>query len=292
MFTATAVLQLVDAGKLRLDDTLSHVLPAYPNRARADRITIRQLLEHSAGLGDLWSTPKRPVAGLTGELATVGAVAYAPLLFDPGTRWSYSNEGYTVLGAVIEHLSGKTLHAYFTRHVFAPAGMTETVLVGGADEIIPFRAVGYRPRADDPMGALSPRGNWTFISGGAGGAGGGYSTVGDIARFGRALRTGTLISDSLRTAMWTGKWDLPGYAGQKYGFASYVRPIGARVAVGHGGGGTGSGIDNGFKQFTDGSYVVVALANMDAPAGGMVADAIIGFLGAPFDSAPAGARAR
>ena len=49
---------------------------------------------------------------------------------------------------------------------------------------------------------------------------------------------------------------------------SFVRPIGPRLAVGHGGGGTGSGMDNGFKQFTDGSYVVVALANMEPPAGG------------------------
>jgi D-alanyl-D-alanine carboxypeptidase len=287
MFTATAVLQLVDAGKLRLDDTLARVLPAYPNRERAGRLTIRQLLEHSAGLGDQWSTPKRPVAGLTGELAVAGAVAHAPLLFEPGARWSYSNEGYTVLGAVVEELSGERFHDYLRRRVFAPAGMTETHLHAGSDDLVPFRAVGYRAGADDPLGALPPRANWSFIGARApaGGAGGGYSTVGDIARFGRALRAGKLISDSLRTVMWTGRWDMPGYDGQKYGFATYVWPVGARVAVGHGGGGTGSGMDNGFKQFSDGSYVVVVLANMDPPAGGSAADAIIGFLGAPIEAA-------
>jgi D-alanyl-D-alanine carboxypeptidase len=288
MFTATAVLQLVDAGKLRLDDTLARVLSAYPNRERAERITIRNLLEHSAGLGDLWSTPKRPVAGLTGQLASAAAVAYAPLLFEPGTRWSYSNEGYVVLAAVVEQLSGERFQDYLVRHVFAPAGMTETVLAAGPDDIVPFRAVGYRPPVDDPLGALPLRGNWSFLgSPGSSGAGGGYSTVGDIARFARALRTGKLIRDSLRTAMWTGRWDLPGHDGQKYGFASFVQPIGSRVAVGHGGGGTGSGMDNGFKQFTDGSYIVVALANMEPPAGGRLADAIIGYLGAPVEtSAP------
>lgn len=284
MFTATAVLQLVDAGTLRLDDTLARVLPAYPNADRAQRVTIRQLLEHSAGLGDQWSTPKRPVNGLTGQLAAAGAVAYAPLLFDPGTRWSYSNEGYIVLAAVVEQLSGESFQDYVTKHVFAKAGMTETQLSGGPDEHVPFRAVGYRPRADDPLGALAPRANWSFLGTGASGAGGGYSTVGDIARFARALRTGKLISDSLRNAMWTGRWDLPGYKGQRYGFASYVMPIGERVAVGHGGGGTGSGMDNGFKQFTDGSYVVIVLANMDPPTGGSIADAIITYLGAPFES--------
>ena len=286
VFTATAVLQLVDAGKVRLDDTLARVLPGYPNRERAARITIRQLLEHSAGMGDQWSTPKRPIPGLTGELAPAAAVAYAPLLFEPGTRWSYSNEGYTVLGAVIEQLSGERYHDYLARHVFARAGMTETYLQGGSDDYVPFRAVGYRFGPDDPLGALPPKANWSFLGprAPAGGAGGGYSTVGDIARFARALRGGKLISDSLRAAMWTGRWDMPGYAGQKYGFASYVWPIGSRVAVGHGGGGTGSGMDNGFKQFTDGSYVVVVLANMEPPAGGSAADAIIRYLGAPFDA--------
>lgn len=287
MFTATAVMQLVDAGKLHLDDALARVLPAYPNADRGARITIRELLEHSAGMGDLWSTPKHKVPGLTGALAEAGEVAWAPLSFEPGTRWSYSNEGYVVLAAVVEHLSGERFHDYIARHVLAPAGMTETVLAAGPDDFVPFRAVGYRPAADDPLGVGTPRANWSFLGPGTSGAGGGYSTVGDIARFARALRTGKLFSDSLRKQMWTARWDIPGYAGQKYGFAQFVQPIGSRVAVGHGGGGTGSGIDNGFKQFTDGSYVVVVLANMEPPTGGALADAIIGFLGAPVDSTSA-----
>jgi len=283
MFTATAVLQLVDEGKLRLTDTLERVLPAYPNHERSSRITIAQLLQHTAGLGDLWSTPKKPVAGLRGAIAQAAAVAYPPLAFEPGTRWSYSNEGYVVLAAVVEQVSGEPFHQYLRRHVFAPSGMTETVLATGADYVIPHRAVGYRPAPDDPLGAGALRGNWSFLGDSAGGAGGGYSTVGDIARFGRALRSGKLISAALRDSMWTGRWDLPGYEGQRYGFASYVMPVGARVAVGHGGGGNGSGMDNGFKQFTDGSYQVVVLANWEPPAGGRLADEIIRFLGADIE---------
>ena len=283
MFTATAVLQLVEEGKLHLTDTLERVLPAYPNHERSSRVTIAELLQHAAGLGDMWSTPRKPVAGLTGALADAAAVAYPPLAFEPGTRWSYSNEGYIVLAAVIEQVSGEPYLQYIQHHVFAPAGMTETSVKAGADYIIPHRAVGYRPAANDPLGAGTLRGNWTFLGQTAGGAGGGYSTVGDIARFGRALRTGKLISPALRDSMWTGRWDLPGYEGQKYGFASYVMPVGSRVAVGHGGGGTGSGVDNGFKQFTDGSYQVVVLANWEPPAGGRLADAIIRYLGAEID---------
>lgn len=280
MFTATAVLQLVDQGKLRLTDTLERVLPAYPNHDRSSRITIAQLLQHSAGMGDIWNTPKKPVPGLTSALAAAAAVSYPPLLFAPGTRWSYSNEGYLVLAAVVERVSGEPFLQYLQHHVFVPAGMTETSVAAGADYIIPHRAVGYRPAAGDPLGAGALRGNWTFLGDSAGGAGGGYSTVGDIARFGRALRTGKLISAALRDSMWTGRWDLPGYAGQRYGFASYVMRVGSRVAVGHGGGGNGSGMDNGFKQFTDGSYQVVVLANWEPPAGGYLADAIIRYLGA------------
>lgn len=283
MFTATAILQLVERGKLHLTDTLERVLPAYPNHERSSRITIAQLLQHTAGLGDIWSTPKKPVAGLTGALSQAAAVSYPPLAFEPGTRWSYSNEGYLVLAAVVEQVSGEPFLQYIQRHVFAAAGMTETVVLTGADYIIPHRAVGYRPAADDPLGAGALRGNWTFLGESAGGAGGGYSTVGDIARFGRALREGRLISAALRDSMWTGRWDLPGYEGQKYGFASFVMPVGPRVAVGHGGGGNGSGMDNGFKQFTDGSYQVVVLANWEPPAGGRLADAIIRYLGADVE---------
>lgn len=267
MFTATAIMQLVDAGKLRLGDTLGRVLPMYPNADRASRITIAQLLQHSAGLGDQWSTPRKPVPGLTGALAYVGAVAWAPLRFEPGTRWGYSNEGYGVLAAVIEQVSGESFADYLKRHVFAPAGMTETVMEGGVDQIVPFRAVGYRPREDDPLGILPPRANWSFIGEGRmGGAGGGYSTVSDLARFGRALRAGKLVSAAARDSMWTGRWDIPGYVGERYGFGQFVSQLNGKTVVGHGGGGGGSGIDNGFRMATDGSFTVIVLTNIDPPA--------------------------
>lgn len=266
MFTVTAILQLVDAGKLRVDDTLDRVLPAYPNADRARRITIRHLLEHTSGMGDLWSTQKIPVPGLAGQLAAAAAVAHAPLLFEPGTRWSYSNEGYLVLGAVVEQLSGLPFEEYLRRHVFAPAGMTETVLRGGPDDVVPHRAVGYRPQADDPLGVQPPRANWSFLrNDGPSGAGGGYSTAPDLARFGRALRNGTLMSPALRDSMWTGRWQVPGHGDDRYGWGSFARTVEGRVAVGHGGGGTGSGMDSNFRQFTDGSYTVVVLANGDPP---------------------------
>jgi CubicO group peptidase (beta-lactamase class C family) len=230
-------------------------------------VTVRQLLEHAAGLGDMWSTPRRPVPGLTGALGYAAAVAHAPLLFEPGTRWSYSNEGYAVLAAIVERHGGLPFRDYLRRHVLAPAGMTATSLDAGADDLVPDRAVGYRPRDDDPLGAGVPRANWTFVgTGGSGGAGGGYSTVGDLARFGRALREGKLLSAAARDAMWTGRWDVAGYPGERYGLGSFVATVGGRLVVGHGGGGSGSGLDNGFRHFVDGSYTIVVLSNVEPPA--------------------------
>ncbi|HEX2778215.1 MAG TPA: serine hydrolase domain-containing protein, partial [Gemmatimonadaceae bacterium] len=162
MFTATAILQLVEAGKFGLDDTLAKVLPAYPNADRARRVTVRQLLQHTAGMGDQWSTPRKPVEGLTGALAYAAAVAYPPLLFEPGTRWSYSNEGYSVLAAIVEQHSGETFADYVQRHILDRAGMKETALKSSGADIIPHRAVGYYPADDDPLGIRAPRANWSF----------------------------------------------------------------------------------------------------------------------------------
>jgi CubicO group peptidase (beta-lactamase class C family) len=282
MFTATAILQLVDQGKLKLDDTLAKVLSRYPNSDRVRKITIRHLLSHTSGMGDQWSTPKRPVPGLTGALGTVAAIAYAPLLFEPGAQWSYSNEGYNVLAAVIEEITGSTFKDYIRKEILSRAGMTETVLEGGSDDIIPHRAVGYRPDENDLIGAGPLRANWSFIVGAsAGGAGGGYSTAADLARFGRALREGKLISPALRDSMWTGRWPIPGYDGEKYGWGSFVLEAGEHRIVGHGGGGTGSGIDTGFRQFTDGSYTIVVLTNMEPPTATRLTTALEKLLAAP-----------
>jgi D-alanyl-D-alanine carboxypeptidase len=284
MFTAVGILRLVEQDKLKLDDTLSNVLPQYPNAERARKVTIRHLLSHTAGMGDQWSTPKRPVAGLTGALATVAAVAHPPLLFEPGSRWSYSNEGYNVLAAIIEHVTGTDFKDYIKAEVLAPAGMTETSLEGGADYVLPRRAVGYRAQENDMLGALEPRANWSFIVGAsAGGAGGGYSTARDLARFGRALREGKLIGLALRDSMWTGRWPIPGYANEKYGWASFVQELNGHLITGHGGGGGGSGIDTGFRQFADGAYTLVVLTNIDPPAATRLTSSLVKLLAAPPD---------
>jgi D-alanyl-D-alanine carboxypeptidase len=211
-------------------------------------------------------------------------VAHPPLLFEPGTRWSYSNEGYNVLAAIVEEITGIAFKDYIGAEVLDRAGMTETSLEGGADYVLPRRAVGYRPQENDLLGALPPRANWSFIVGAsAGGAGGGYSTARDLARFGKALREGQLIGTALRDSMWTGRWPIPGFPDEKYGWASFVQQQGGHLIVGHGGGGTGSGIDTGFRQFADGSYTIVVLTNIDPPAATKVTSSLVKLLAAPPD---------
>lgn len=277
MFTAVAIGQLVEARKLRLADTLARVLPDYPNVERARQITIEQLLAHTAGLGDLWSHPEyvRDSAYASNrELAW--AVADGPLRFPPGRGWSYSNEGYVVLGAIVERLSGQSFEDYVRAHVWEPAGMTESAFLG-ADAVVPRRAVGYRPRRDDPLRIEPLEPNWPLIgrTTGASGAGGAYATVTDLFRFSQALRHGRLLSAGMRDTLWAGRAVLPWDASTRYGYGFERTSVEGRVVVGHGGGGSGSGMDNRLQLFLDGQYTVVVLGNVDPPAAANVSKALV-----------------
>lgn len=277
MFTATAIGQLMSSGKLKLDDTLARVLPEYPNADRARRITIRQLLGHTAGLGDLFSDSAYDAhRDYQSLLSLASAVADRPLQFEPGTRWSYSNEGYIVLGAVIEKVSGERYDDYLRRHVFGPAGMSHTGNFG-ADDVVPRRAVGYRHRPDDPLGVRPPYGNRTFVGKGSP-AGGAYTTARDLWNFSRALMAGQLLDAKMRDILWTGRSPLPWDTEQLYGYGVIVSTVAGRTTLGHGGGGSGVGIDNEFRFFRDGSYTVIVLANIDPPAASALGQSLLQFL--------------
>ena len=281
MFTAVAIAQLVEAGKLRLDDTLGHVLPDYPNAERARQITVRQLLGHTAGLGEIWSHPsyvRGKAYASNRELAW--AIADAPLLFTPGTKWAYSNEGYIVLGAIVERLSGTSFEDYLRAHVWGPAGMRETGNAG-TDVVVPHRAVGYRASDDDPLAIDPLHPNWPFLgnTSAASGAGGAYATAADYLRFVRALRAGTLVGAAMRDTLWTGRSPLPWDAATKYGYGfERSAAAGGRETIGHGGGGGGSGIDNALAAFVDGRYTIVVLGNIDPPGATDLTTALAKFL--------------
>ncbi len=127
MFTAVAIMQLVEQGRVQLDAPLGSYVPDYPNWDAADNVTIHHLLTHTSGVGDFFNETymvrKKEIRSVA-ELLPL--FASEPLAFRPGEKWQYSNGGYALLGRVIELVSSLSYEDYVQRHVFAPAGMTRT----------------------------------------------------------------------------------------------------------------------------------------------------------------------
>jgi hypothetical protein len=128
MFTAVAVAQLAQQGKLSFDDTLAKHVPDYPNKEVAGKVTIHQLLTHTSGMGSYFND-KYQEASKTRFRAVrdyLPLFADDPLQFQPGERFGYSNSGFHVLGLVIEKVSGQDYFDYVREHIYRPAGMINT----------------------------------------------------------------------------------------------------------------------------------------------------------------------
>ena len=189
IFTQVAIGQLIEAGKLALDEKLGKYLPDYPNRQAAEKVTIRQLLDMASGIGDFFgpefeAVPKNRVRAIKDFLPLF---ASEPLLFEPGTKHQYSNGGYIVLGAIIEKVAGQDYYQYVREHIFAPAGMQDTDWFD-ADIPTPNLASGYT-REGFGWAGLKARGNNMYTRPAKGSsAGGGYSTADDLLKFTLALQ--------------------------------------------------------------------------------------------------------
>jgi D-alanyl-D-alanine carboxypeptidase len=253
MFTAVATLQLVEAHKLALDDPIGKHLPDYPNKQVAAKVTIRHLLTHTGGTGDIFGPEfdqhRRQLREHRDYLKLYGRRG---LTQEPGSRFEYSNYGFVLLGALIEHVSGTSYYDYVDDHVFRPAGMRSTGSLPEAVEV-PDRAVGYlRP---SPTSAWEPNTDTLPWRGTA--AGGGYSTVGDLLRFAQALTSGRLLS-KVTLAEATRPHQ------QQYGYGFDVQGQGSLASYGHGGG--APGINGELRIFPGLGFVVVSLSNLDPPA--------------------------
>jgi CubicO group peptidase (beta-lactamase class C family) len=185
-FTAVAVLQLVEQGRLELDADIHTLVPAFPEKRWP--VTVRQLLGHLGGVQHY--DRRRGPSFDTGPLDTAGAVALVadrPLVAEPGTRFVYSTWAYNLLGAAIEAASGLDYGTYLKRHVFAPAGMEQAAL----DERQtrgPQHAAGYRLRGGRPVPSRQVDVSGRFAGGGT------RASVGDMLAFGGALLDGRLLS--------------------------------------------------------------------------------------------------
>ena len=243
-FTRVAIHQLEKQGKLSLDDPIKKHLPDYPNRAAAEKVTIRHLLNMTSGIGDFFgsrydATPKEKIRTLQDYLPLF---ADLPLEFEPGTSNRYSNGGYIVLGLIIEEASGVDYYAYVREHIFKPCGMLDTDSFA-RDAGVPNVALGYtREGRSDGARVL----NHATLPGRGSSAGGGYSTADDMLKYVMALKAGTIF--------------LPD------------------IASGLGIAGGAPGINSAVEWDRRSGYVVIVLTNFDPPTAGQTARRIRGWL--------------
>jgi serine beta-lactamase-like protein LACTB len=225
LFTATAIMLLVDEGRIALDAPLKRYLPDAP--AHWDQVTIEHLLTHTSGIPNLsmdsgyWRTTAR-LEHTPEEL--VAPVRDRPLEFAPGTRFAYNNTGYNLLGLVIEKLSGEGYYAFLDRRIARPLGLAHTR--EGSDKVlIPGLVTGYR---GGPAPAFLLAASNFYAAGGL------VSTVDDLAAFMLALQSGKLVSPSGVKRMNT-SYVLPDGKATDYGLGTWLRTVNGKRLVGHGG---------------------------------------------------------
>src|SRR5688500_3880570 len=221
-FTAAAILLLEERGKLKLDDRVKTYLPDSP--MAWDRITIFNLLTHTAGIANFTSSPDYNAIKLSARSADTAVASFRdrPLDFGPGEQMSYSNSGYLVLGAIIEKVSGETYEKFVTDNLFAPAGMTDSGYDSNA-AIIKRRASGY---LRTPAGYSNAGYLHMSIPHAAGAL---YSTTHDLLKWEQALFAGKIVSKASLDRMIT-----PFKNDYALGLTSAL--VNGRRVIAHGGG--------------------------------------------------------
>ncbi len=253
MFTAVAILQLRDAGKLSLDDTLAEHLANYPNQDVARAITLRQILSHTSGLGEIFGEEfDKQSQSLLTHSDYWRVFSDKPLESLPGSEDRYSNYGYILLGSVIEAVSGQTYYDYVAEHIYRVAGMNST---GSEPEStsVAGRAVAYT-QVDGNWTAETKSLPWRGTA-----AGGGYSTLGDMLKFAEALRGGKLLAQTSLLAATT-----PQNNKAWYGYGFMVSGQDEARQYGHEGGAQGA--NAALLVIPSKGYVVVGLSNVDPAA--------------------------
>lgn len=274
MFTAVAIAQLEERGKLRYTDLVADHLPDYPNEAVRDKVQIRHLLTHTSGMGshftdELLSQNLSQYRSLEDFIDTF---AETELAFEPGTDSAYSNAGFYVLGAIVEAASGQDYFEYCRENIYKPAGMKNT---DAYDMDVPVKnlAIGY---TREHFGAMPDTDGqiWMEEAGGVrnnlfmhpikgGPAGGGFSTTPDLIAFANALQNGKLVSSRSLETLTSRDHGLPN---NWYGFGFSVDENDRTGKIfGHSGG--FPGINGDLSMLPDEGIAIAVLANIDNGAG-------------------------
>lgn len=261
MFTGVAIAQLVEKGKLRYDDPLSKFIPDFPNAEAAKKITIKHLLTHTSGLGGyfsprFWDKSRANLRTVDDMMALVREDE-KDVSFEPGSRWQYSNTGMLVLGKVIEVASGQSYFDYVRENIYKPAGMVNSDTYE-LDRINKNLAVGYQKRFTDEGVAWSNNIFSHVMRGGP--QGGGYSTVEDLLRFDKALRSGKLVSSETFRLLTTPK---PEVKSPRYGYGFFAVVDGG--PTGHSGG--FEGISSDLRMHLASGWTVIVMSNYGGSSG-------------------------
>lgn len=255
MFTSVAVWQQIAAGKLSLDTHVGDVLKHYPNRSFADTVTVRQLLTHTSGAGDVPLLNNENAANRAHMHSVADMVALEskqPPAFTPGSKLVYSNFGFVILGRMVEVVSGENYPTYVRRHIFEPVGMTHTGFIDCATTA-PDLAVGYSIVDGKRVFHCETLSGFP--------AGGEASTADDMYRFVQALQSGQLIPPAL-FAQATKTYRL--FMGLGFFATGYGPGVPAwEFRWGHGG--SASGVCTDVRTYPHTGETIITLANSEPP---------------------------
>ena len=253
--TAAAIMLLHDRGELDVNDGIRQHLPGYPEHG--EPITIAHLLSHTSGVFNFTDIPGYWRGDLIRSDRSVDEMielfADEPLQFAPGSDFRYSNSGYTLLGAIIERVSGQSYAEFVTGEIFEPLGMGDSQY--GGRQVVRGRASGYQRGEDgEYFNALPISMTHAYAAGAL------LSTVDDLARWNAALMGGELLSEESLRAMTTA-FRLDDGTATEYGFGLYVRERNGLRVIGHTGG--IHGFSTSALWLPDERVYVAVLANLE-----------------------------
>lgn len=260
-FTATAVMMLVEDGKLSLDDKITRYFTDAPQIW--NKITVRHLLTHTSGMTDYPDDFDMRRDYTEDEL--VQRIKMIPLAFQPGEKWSYSNLAYVMLGVLIHKVSGEFYGDFLQERVFKPLGMSTARVISEAD-IVRNRAAGYRL----VKGQLKNQ-NWVSPSLNTTADGALYLTVYDLAKWDAALYTEKLLKRASLEMMWT-PVKLNNGKTHPYGFGWTLAQVRGHRVVEHGG--SWQGFKSQISRYVDDKLTVVVFANQSRANPAKIAHAV------------------
>jgi CubicO group peptidase (beta-lactamase class C family) len=275
-FTSAAVMQLVEQGKVKLDDSIATYLPTLPKPWRV--VTVRQLLNHTSGIPsytDIGPAWQRRWGEEMNADTLVALTANMPMWFAPGTNWRYDNSGYVVLGMLIEKVTGHSWGTDILERFFKPLGLDDTRNCVETP-IVPRRVRGYDAAGNGWLNTSHLAMSQPFSAGAL------CSTVGDLAKWNRALNTGHVVSAASYALMTTPEGAA---AAPRYGFGLSRDTIAGRPMITHGGGINGFATGNAWIPSAELSITVLANSG-SAHSDELLKQLARAALGAPLEQPP------